>query len=241
VSSKKGNTQSRSFEGKRFLITSGPTRAPIDAIRHIANTSTGRLGAFLGMEGLRRGAQVTFICGEGSARPETGKMTAAEQARLKTIPVITFDDLMRVFGQELSGQRYHVILHAMAVLDYVPDVPEKSSTIKMASGKASWLVKLVPTPKLIRMIKRWDPRVFLVGFKLEVGASPEELIRAAHVCAQESGADLVVANELGLIQRGQHQVVIVNAQGRVEATLSGKENIARGLMDLIENRLKGER
>ena len=220
MNSTKGKSHSQPFDGKRFLITSGPMRAPIDAIRYIANTSTGRLGSLLATEALRRGARVTFIFGEGSARPEG--LDADCKARLETKQVATYDDLMKLFSQELSGREYNVVLHAMAVLDYVP---KKSTVAKTPSGKDHWTIELVPTPKLIQLVKRWDPEVLLVGFKLEVGG----------------GADLVVANELGTLQRGEHQAVIIDSQERVAAEISGKENIAQGLMDLIVNTLRGER
>jgi phosphopantothenoylcysteine synthetase/decarboxylase len=226
------------LKDKRVLITSGPMRAPIDAIRCIVNTSTGELGALLAREALSRGAEVTFVCGEGSARPEADRVHPEWSDRLAIRPVATFDDLMRVMGQELGAGGYHIVLHAMAVLDYVP---EKRLDDKVPSGQDRWTVTLVPTPKIIQMIKRWDPGLFLVGFKLQAGGGREELIEAATACARKSGADLVVANELGQIRSGQHQALVVEAGGRVEGSFLGKEQIARGLLDLVESRLKGEK
>ena len=181
---------------------------------------------------------MTFIFGEGSARPEPGEPGFEEKGHFTARPVTTYDDLMKAFSQELGSQKYHVVIHAMAVLDYVP---EQSLVTKIPSGKDQWTIKLVPTPKLIKMVKRWDPQVFLVGFKLEVGASQEGLVEAARLLAERSGADLVVANELGMIQRGEHQATIVNSTGGLEAILRGKEEIARGLMGLIAAKLKGGR
>ena len=235
MASTKNATKSRVFAGKWFLITSGPIRAPIDAIRFISSTSTGKLGSLLAIEALRRGAQVTFVFGEGSARPEPAELKSAGQDRFTARSVVTYDDMMKVFSQELGTQKYHVILHAMAVLDYVP---ERKLSSKTRSGKDEWIIKLVPTPKLIQIVKRVDPQAFLVGFKLEVGVSQEELIEAARLMAEKSDADLVVANELGTIQRGEHQVTIINSTGTVQAILQGKEEIACGLMELIAAKLK---
>ena len=233
---KKVSTKSQVFAGKRFLITSGPIRGPIDAVRYISSTSTGQLGRLMALEALRRGAEVTFVYGEGSARPQPSELKPFGENRFTTRPVVTYDDMMKVFSQELSSQKYDVVLHAMAVLDYVPD---KKSGAKTPSGKAEWTIKLVPTPKLIQIVKRLNPGAFLVGFKLEVGASQEELMAAARRSAEKSGADLVVANELGLIQRGEHQAMVVNARGEAEVTLKGRAEIASGLMQLIADKLKG--
>ena len=49
----------------------------------------------------------------------------------------------------------------------------------------------------------------------------------------------MVANDLSTIQRGEHQAMVVNARGEVELVLEGKEEIARGLMELIADKLKG--
>jgi len=179
---------------------------------------------------------VTFVCGPGGQHP--GLLEPTWERRLLIQEVVTFDDLMKVMSQELGGQKYHVILHAMAVLDYVP---EKRTAEKTPSGLDQWNIKLVPTPKIIEMIKRWDPRIFLVGFKLEVGGGQEELIQAARRLAERSQADLVVANELGAIQRGEHWALVVDARGELQGTFRGKAQIARGLLDLVETKLKGDR
>jgi phosphopantothenoylcysteine synthetase/decarboxylase len=226
------------LQGKRVLITSGPMRAPIDAIRYIANTSTGELGVLLTEEALRRGARVTFLGGEGGARPQPDRLEPQWTKRLQITPVITFDDLMKVMSQELGDGTYDVVLHAMAVMDYVP---EKMSSDKTPSGQDRWTITLVPTPKLIQMIKRWDEDIFLVGFKLEVGLDDRELVEKACRSAERSGADLMVANDLEQIQADRHPAVVIDAAGRVQGTFESKGQIAAGLWDLVEGKLKGER
>jgi phosphopantothenoylcysteine synthetase/decarboxylase len=213
-------------------------RAPIDAIRYIANTSTGELGVLLTEEALRRGARVTFLGGEGGARPQPDRLEPQWEKRLQITPVVTFDDLMKVMSEELGGGTYDVVLHAMAVMDYVP---EKRSPDKTPSGQDQWTITLVPTPKLIQMIKRWDEDIYLVGFKLEVGQDQEQLVAAARRAADRSGADLMVANDLEHIQADQHRAVVINAAGGIEGSFETKEQIAAGLWDLVESKLKGER
>jgi len=222
---------------KRFLITSGPLRAPIDAIRYLANTSSGRLGSLLATEALKRGAEVSYVCGPGSVRPGPEGFEEDRKNRLKIFPVTTFDDLMKTIGQELSSRTYDVVLHAMAVLDYVP---REASPAKTPSGRDQWTLTLVPTPKVIDMIKRWDPDLLLVGFKLEVDAGRRELIAAASDLARRSGADLTVANNLRDVRDDRHRALVVTADGRLEGEYRGKEQIARGLLDVIEKRISGE-
>lgn len=226
----------KKLHNKRFLITSGPLRAPIDAIRYLANTSSGRLGSLLAAEALERGAEVSYICGPGSVRPDPERLGEDRKERLKILPVTTFDDLMRTIGGELSSGTYDVVLHAMAVLDYVPG---KASPAKTPSGRDRWTLTLVPTPKIIDMIKRWDPDLLLVGFKLEVDAGRRQLIAAARELALRSGADLTVANDFRDVQNDRHRALVVTADGRVEGEYRGKEQIARGLLGMIEKRISG--
>ena len=226
----------RKLHNRRLLITSGPLRAPIDAIRYLANTSTGRLGSRLAREALNRGAAVTYLCGPGAVRPAPEEIRKDREERLKILPVNTFDDLMRIIGDELGSRTYDVILHAMAVLDYVP---ERAGSAKTPSGRDRWTLTLVPTPKVIDMIKRWDDHVLLVGFKLEVGAGREELIAGALETARRSGADLMVANDLKEIGPDRHRALLVASDGRVLGEYADRSGIAAGLFDEIEKRLSG--
>jgi phosphopantothenoylcysteine synthetase/decarboxylase len=92
---------------------------------------------------------------------------------------------------------------------------------------------LVKTPKVIKMIRDLNPQAFLVGFKLEVGSPEEELIGIAHRSLLANKADLVVANDLLQIERGNHVGYLVNPQGEVVARAEGKEEIARRLVEII--------
>jgi len=210
---------------RRVLVTSGPTRAPIDAVRYITNKSTGRLGALIAEEALRAGAEVTYIYGKGSVLPQV-----AESASLRLVEVETVPDLMERVREELEETNYQAIIHSMAVLDYVPEAPREE---KVASGREEWQIRLVKTPKVIRLIRELAPQAFLVGFKLEVGSSEEELIDRAYRSLLANKADLVVANDLLQIERGNHVGYLVNPEGEVVARVEGKEEIARKLVEVI--------
>ena len=88
------------LEGKRLLITSGPTRGPIDAVRYITNKSTGRLGMLLAGEALSRGAMVTFVYGKGSRVPDIEQMGADALSRLRLREIETVDELLAVIEQK---------------------------------------------------------------------------------------------------------------------------------------------
>lgn len=230
-------TEARDLVGKRLLITSGPTRAPIDAVRYLSPKSTGRLGTIMAQEALSRGAEVTFIYGKGSATPDADELGQEASSRLKLVEIETVDELLATMKEELERQRYDAVLHSMAVLDYVPD---KYVAEKTPSGQEEWWIRLVRTPKVVRVIKELQPETMLVSFKLEVGKSREELIEAAHRSLQANRADLVLANDLKEIEQGHHVGYIVNPAGGVEGVVEGKEEIAHTLLDAVAERTKGD-
>jgi phosphopantothenoylcysteine synthetase/decarboxylase len=221
--------------GKRILITSGPTRGPLDAVRYITNKSTGRLGLILAEQALSRGAMVTFMYGKGSLIPDADELGPEFSSRLRLVEIETVSELVAAMRDELDTNQYDAVLHSMAVLDYVP---ERYIEEKTRSGQDEWWIKLVRTPKVIRVIKELQPQTVLVGFKLEVDKSKEELIQIAHRSLLANKADLVLANDLHQIEQGRHVGYIVNPNGEVEDVAEGKEEIARKLLDAVAERTK---
>ncbi len=218
------------LRGKRLLITSGPTRTPLDAVRYITNKATGRLGSLIAEEAVRRGAQVTFVYGRGSQTPV---LRGPRGDHLQLIPIETVDDLVAVFKQELA-HRYDALIHPMAVLDFQPD---SVRPYKTGSSVEEWVVRLVPTPKAVKLVKDLAPDTFLVGFKLEIGKTPEELRQIAYDFLKRNRCDLVIANDLQEIEGGRHTGYFITPDGKVAQFVVGKEAIARALAEYLEERL----
>ncbi|MFO8006878.1 MAG: phosphopantothenoylcysteine decarboxylase [Candidatus Brocadiia bacterium] len=216
--------------GRRILITSGPTRADLDAVRYVSNRSTGRLGAAMAAGALGRGAEVVLIAGPNSALPDRGN-----EGRLQVVDIETVPDLLEALEAELTGpQSPDAVLHAMAVLDYLPAEPQAG---KKPSGEEEWTIRLVRGPKVIKSIRRWAPEALLVQFKLEVGVDDEELRRRALESLRANRADLAVANDLSRIRGETHPVLVIDPRGRVLARPATKGEIARALCDLLAERL----
>ncbi|MEP9411478.1 MAG: hypothetical protein HRF42_08745, partial [Candidatus Brocadia sp.] len=135
------------LEGVRILITSGPTRGYIDAVRYISNKSTGKLGAVIATEFLKSGASVTFTHGTGSSLPDTSLLEKGNVSRLTLIETETIDDLLTTIQEKLKNKPFDAIIHAMAVLDYTP---ERCSNGKIHSNKDKLVVTFVRTPKIIK-------------------------------------------------------------------------------------------
>src|SRR5207249_12138304 len=125
------------LRGKKLLITSGPTRTPLDAVRYITNKATGRLGALIAEEVIRRGALVTCVYGRGSQTPV---LRGPRLDHLQLVPIERVDDLIAVFRQELP-KHYDALIHPMAVLHVRPDTVRPDQT---GSPVEEWLLPLVP-------------------------------------------------------------------------------------------------
>jgi phosphopantothenoylcysteine synthetase/decarboxylase len=218
----------KGLTGRRILITSGPTWAPIDAVRYIGNRSTGRLGCRIAREALDRGAQVLLIAGPQSLVPE-------ERDGLEIVGIETVEDLTSALQAALTGDEPpDAVVHAMAVLDYVPDSEWGGKT---PSGRDRWEVTLVRSPKAIRKIRDWVPDCFLVQFKLESGLTEPELLEAALASLRSNRADMVVANDMTQIRDEHHPALIVDEDGEVLARPSTKSEIAEQLCTILAERL----
>ena len=212
------------LRGKKIVITSGPTRAPLDAVRFLSNISSGRFGVLLAREALKKGAVVTFIYGRGSLIP-------SGHQRLKLISVATNDDLAVTLKRCLTKSHCDIVIHAMAVLDFKPEKLKKGKT---KTKEGCWILKLVPTPKIILSIKKWSPKTFLVGFKLEVGVSQQELLRRARALLKKSGADLVLANQLRAGRDTTHRGWLLNKKGELVGKARRKKYLASIIVRELE-------
>ncbi len=220
-----------SLRGRQILITSGPTRAPLDAVRFLTNKSTGRLGSLIAERALEAGAMVTFVYGRGSILPT---VRGGRVDHLRLLPIDTVEDLIASFEHELREHRYDAVIHAMAVLDFAPSEVREE---KVTSATDEWLIRLVPTPKAAARVRDLAPKTFFIGFKLEVGRPQHELVGVASEWARRNRADLVVANDMHDIEQGLHVGYVVNPEGGIETVAQGKEVIARTLVDILEKRV----
>jgi phosphopantothenoylcysteine synthetase/decarboxylase len=216
---------------KNILITSGSTRGYLDAVRYITNTSTGKLGCEIALEAMKQGAVVTFIHGADSLFPVTRDHKEIKPSQLKLIEIETNDDLITVLREKLKSRRFDAIVHAMAVADYVP---ARAKPNKTPSNKDEWMLKLVKTSKVITIIRDIWPEALLVGFKLEVNRTKEDLIKIARKLLKKSGSDLVVANDKKNISRNSHTAYMVTGDGNVSKPLKSKKEIAKSIITYLE-------
>lgn len=209
--------------GKRVLVTAGSTVEHIDPIRVVTNTSSGKMGIAIAHEAERMGATVTLIYGHGS-----------EPANGRAVRVNTTEEMYKAVVSELSS-KYDVAIMAAAVADFMP---AKRSEKKIDTRVGKMELPLVATSKIIDEVKKRSRGTFLVAFKADYNVPDSVLIDKAYKKLQESGADIVVANDLG--RKGseagsdRNQVFIIDKKKKVvHLPLESKPAIARKLLELV--------
>lgn len=106
---------------------------------------------------------------------------------------------------------------------------------KISSKNDNLTIQLKPTEKIISKIKELSPHTFLVGFKLLNGVSEEELFNTAFNLLRKNRCNLILANDLSLIRKGEHTGMIVYPEKKHEKVV-GKENIAKVLVKTMFKR-----
>jgi len=211
-------SKTRNLINKRILITAGPTWVAIDKVRVISNTATGETGIILARELACLGASVTLLLGS------IGVCCLGKNIRLLRFRF--FDELKNIIARELRSHKYDAVIHSAAVSDYKPAVV---CSQKVKSDKKAWQLKLVPTVKIIDLVKKIDASVFLVGFKFEPEAGKNQLIKGAEGLIKRSGVDLAVANSF---RKNQYQAYIIS-NNRVSRRLKNKSSLAKELVAAI--------
>ncbi|EGF15478.1 phosphopantothenate--cysteine ligase [Streptococcus sanguinis] len=216
-----------------ILITSGGTSEKIDRVRSITNHSTGQLGKIIAETFLDKGDQVTLVTTPKAVRP-------AAHPNLTIVQIENVAELLE--SLEPLVHTHDVLIHAMAVSDYTPvymtgfeavatspDINEflnkTNSESKISSQDDVQVLFLKQTPKIISLVKKWKPDIRLIGFKLLVDVSNEELLETARASLIINQAEIIVANDLIEISNHGHKAYLVGNDTVTRA--QSKEEIAQ--------------
>jgi phosphopantothenoylcysteine decarboxylase/phosphopantothenate--cysteine ligase len=218
------------LKGKKILITAGPVWVPIDKVRVITNVFSGRLGWIIVKLAHKMGAEITLLMGPGKI-----DLISKKIPNLKIIYFRYFDELLKLAKKEVASKKYDIMIHSAAVNDYAPIISREK---KIKSGKQKLIIKLKPTIKIVDLVKKLDPSIFLIKFKLEVDISKKKLIDISYKSMLKSKADLMVANNMKTVaEYKSHKAFIIDPQKNIKKVI-GKEKIASSLLKMISSKLK---
>lgn len=211
---------SHDLSGVSLLVTAGGTREPIDAVRVIANRSSGKQGYAIAENAACRGATVTLV--STVDRPTLASITV--------IPVETADDMLRAVTCHSDSS--DVIVMSAAVADFRP-VQRSDGKIKKADGVPE--IVLEKTPDILAGLgARKREGQILVGFAAET----EDLIAHAQDKLVRKNLDLIVANDVSApgvgFSHDTNAVTILGAGGVLQTVaLTDKHHIASAVLDSV--------
>lgn len=205
----------RDLEGKRVVVTAGPTMEFLDPIRYITNRSSGRMGYEIALEFWRRGARVTLI---------TSKPPAFDLPDFEVVRVISVREMLDASLKAVEDA--DVFVSSAAAADFTMDM--KSSKIKTAEKLT---LELVAAPKVLREVRKvFDGKV--IAFKAETGVSDEELERIAREKMQTDRAEMIVANDVLNIGMGTEDTRVLVITDQRKLWIEGqKQEVAERIVD----------
>ena len=224
----------------KILVTSGGTSEAIDSVRSITNHSTGRLGKIITETLLAAGHEVCLMTTKRAVKPES-------HPNLTIREVNNTNDLLLEMQERVKD--YQVLIHSMAVSDYTPVYMTGLEEVQASSNLEEFLSKqnhqakisstdevqvlfLKKTPKIISLVKEWNPAIHLIGFKLLVDVSENHLIDTARNSLIKNQADLIIANDQTQISTDKHRAIFVE-KNQLQS-VNTKEEIAELLLEKIQ-------
>ncbi|MEY3656905.1 MAG: bifunctional phosphopantothenoylcysteine decarboxylase/phosphopantothenate--cysteine ligase CoaBC [Actinomycetota bacterium] len=210
----------RDLEGLSVLVTAGGTREPIDAVRVIANRSSGKQGYAIAEEAQKRGASVTLI--STVDRPST--------PGVKIVSVETAQQMLDAVSAHAPGS--DVVVMTAAVADFRP-VQAAEGKIKKHKGIPE--IVLEPTPDILASLGASKPAgQTLVGFAAETN----DVLANAKGKLERKNLDMVVANDVSAPGVGfghdTNAVSILLANGQhIQVELADKHTIATAVLDSV--------
>jgi phosphopantothenoylcysteine decarboxylase/phosphopantothenate--cysteine ligase len=218
------------WRGLRVLVTAGGTREPIDSVRFLGNSSSGRMGLALAEAARARGAQVTLV---------SASVALPSSPEIVRRAVTTAAELEQACREEFPS--CDVLLMAAAVADFRPAAPREDKIKK--AGQTGISLQLEATNDVLAgLSEQRRPGQTLVGFAAEHGAKAVELGKGKLV---QKGLDAIVVNDISRTDIGfdadANEVTIIAAAGNgndegattIEVGRAPKSQVADEILDAV--------
>ncbi len=216
------------LEGKKVLISAGPTREAIDPVRFFSNRSSGKMGFALAEAAVKFGAEVTLVAGPVAEQ--------TKHSNINRIDVVTAEEMYQAIWNHFEAA--DIVIKAAAVADYRPIVTHDQ---KMKKQAGNLMIEMERTKDILQSLGDEKSHQFVVGFAAETTTPLEygkEKLKKKHLDAiiinnvAEEGAGFAVDTNI---------VTYMNKQLTSEnLPLASKEEIAEQIIHLIARDLKEE-
>ncbi|MED0993092.1 bifunctional phosphopantothenoylcysteine decarboxylase/phosphopantothenate--cysteine ligase CoaBC [Bacillus cereus] len=220
-------SEQKPLQGKRILITAGPTREKIDPVRFMTNFSSGKMGYAIAEVAASLGADVILVSGPTALNPPL---------HVTTIQVESAQDMLEAVLQHY--QNVDVVIKTAAVADYRPKYVHDN---KMKKQNGDAVIELERTVDILRTLGEKKERQLLIGFAAETTNIEEYATRKL----REKNANMIVANDVKAQGAGfgtdTNIVTMYRKDGEIiELPLLTKKEVAREILKQIEMMLEDD-
>ncbi len=217
--------QAKVLQGKKVLITAGPTFEAIDPVRGITNASSGKLGYAVAQAALDAGAEVVLV---------SGPTCLTAPSRAKTIQVVSAQEMFDAVERDVAG--CDIFIGVAAVADYRV---ANASVQKIKKDGSSLTLELTQNPDILASVASHPDAPFCVGF----AAESENLYENAEAKRRRKRLPLLAANlAQQAIGSDENELVLFDDDGAHPLPRALKNIVARQLIDhiarLVSPRLK---
>ena len=206
------------LDGKRVLVTAGPTQEALDPVRYLTNHSTGKMGYAIAKMAMLRGASVTLISGPTSIAPPPF---------VRVIPIHSAQDMFDAVAANAKDADY--IFKAAAVADYTPATYDDNK-IKKKDGDMS--IPLKRTQDILKFLgENRTPYQIICGFSMET----QNMLENSREKLRKKNVDMICANNLKVDGAGfgvdTNIITIITPDSVTELPLQSKEAAANAILD----------
>ncbi|MFP4226328.1 MAG: bifunctional phosphopantothenoylcysteine decarboxylase/phosphopantothenate--cysteine ligase CoaBC [Desulfobacterales bacterium] len=210
----------KDFNGKRVVVTAGPTREPMDPVRFVSNPSSGKMGYAVARAAAARGAEVLLVAGPTSLPNPYG---------VKVVRVNTASEMAEAVFAEMDAA--DVVIKVAAVSDYRP---VEVANQKMKKQADELVVKMAKTEDILKTLGKRKKHQVLVGFAAET----EDLEKNALDKLKRKNLDMIVGNLIGAQDSGfeadTNKMKLFSKDGRVkDLPMMDKDEAAHALLDRV--------
>jgi phosphopantothenoylcysteine decarboxylase/phosphopantothenate--cysteine ligase len=218
-------SRARDLEGKRILVTAGPTREYLDPLRFLSNPSSGKTGYAIAQEAARRGAEVMLVSGSVQLPDPFGC----------TVARVTSADQM-LDACELHFRGIDAAIFTAAVADFRPRERHEHKLKKAdvsTTPDGAYTLSLTRTPDVLATLAARKGKILIVGFAAET----DDVLAFARKKLVDKNADLIVANDVSDPELGfgssHNRWHLVTAKGEETTEVLSKTALARLLCDRV--------
>jgi phosphopantothenoylcysteine decarboxylase/phosphopantothenate--cysteine ligase len=205
------------LEGRKVVVTAGPTREAIDPVRYITNRSSGKMGYAIASAAAAQGADVVLV---------SGPVNLPEPPGMEVVRVESAEDMFAATHETIRDA--DIFIAAAAVADYRPVAIVEQ---KIKKHDESMTLQLTRCPDILASVAALDAAPFAIGFAAET----EKVVEYARGKLEQKKLDMIVANRVGQdcgFDRDDNAATVLWNGGERSFPTSSKVELARNLIEL---------